>query len=324
MQRCVDTLLVAGGDAEIIIVDDGSTDRTAEIADGYAERFPDIVSVIHKQNGGHGSCVNLGVHSAKGLYFKVVDSDDWLDKEALEKLISTIRTHVNGSNLPDIYICNFIYFHAADKTNHVSRYGKKMPQGFVDWNKVKKFRFAHVILMHALVYNTRKLRENYTDLPENTFYVDNILAYAPLAHMLRAYYLDVDLYNYYIGREGQSVNISTAMSRYRQQITVMEIMAAAHSYDDIKKLPKGLKNYMFHYLLAVMMNTLMFALGKVSKERKSDVRAMWKRIKASDKKMYRKLKYRGYPLSVIFLPARLRSKLMMFGYRVLCKKIKLG
>lgn len=324
MHKCLDTLLTAGEDAEIIIVNDGSKDDTAKIADDYAAKYPDIVKVIHKENGGHGSGVNAGVHAASGLYFKVVDSDDWLEEGALKKLIATIREHLAIGNLPDLYVCNFVYFHAADNTEHVSRYTDKMAPGFIDWKRVKSFHYAHTMMMHALVYHTEKLREHYIDLPEHTFYVDNVFAYAPLAYMQNSYYLDVNLYYYYIGREGQSINIETAMKRYKQQITVMEMMMAAHRYEDIKKLPKGLRNYMFHYLDAVMMNTLMFACGKVSKERKADVKEMWKVMKANDKKLYRKIKYRGYALSVVFLPWWLRSKVMMLAYKIICRRVKLG
>ena len=83
MRKCVESLLIGGEDVEILIVNDGSTkDRTATIADEYAAKYPTIVKAIHKENGGHGSAVNAGIANATGLYFKVVDSDDWVKKEA--------------------------------------------------------------------------------------------------------------------------------------------------------------------------------------------------------------------------------------------------
>ena len=83
MRHCIETLLPGGEDVEIIIVDDGSTkDRTAEIADEYAAKYPGIVKAVHQENGGHGEAVNTGLRNATGLYFKVVDSDDWLDTES--------------------------------------------------------------------------------------------------------------------------------------------------------------------------------------------------------------------------------------------------
>ena len=78
MNKCIDSLLKGGEDVEIIIVDDGSSDRTSEIADDYVRRYPSIVKAVHQENGGHGEAVNTGIANATGIYFKVVDSDDWV------------------------------------------------------------------------------------------------------------------------------------------------------------------------------------------------------------------------------------------------------
>ena len=68
MRNCIDSLLTGGNDVEVIIVNDGSKDDTLKIANGYAEEYPDIVKVIDKENGGHGSGVNAGLNLASGLY----------------------------------------------------------------------------------------------------------------------------------------------------------------------------------------------------------------------------------------------------------------
>ena len=85
MKKCVDHALLGGELVEILIVDDGSTDDTAKIADAYAEKYPTIVKAIHKENGGHGDAVNTGIAHATGVYFKVVDSDDWLIKKPISR-----------------------------------------------------------------------------------------------------------------------------------------------------------------------------------------------------------------------------------------------
>lgn len=324
MRHCVDTLLTGGEEVEIIIVNDGSTDDTSLIAHEYEQKYPTIVRAVDKENGGHGSGVNMGVHSAKGLYIKIVDSDDWVDTDGLKALLDKIREHVKENNLPDLYICNYVYLHDYDKTAWICNYKKQLNEGFVNWDKVGTFHFAQTLMMHSLIYNTEKLREHYVELPEHTFYVDNIYAYAPLPYMQKAYYLNVNLYQYFIGREGQSINIQTCFKRYKQQINVQLIMCKAHKYEFLKSLPKGMRKYLYHDLHAVMMSTLMFTWGVNSKERRQAARAMWKEIKEYDKKLYNLIRYRGYPLSVIYLPPFIRPKIMMLAYKIIVKKYKLG
>ena len=91
MEKCIESLLPGGDDVEILIVDDGSHDRTAEIADAYEKKYPGIVRAIHQENGGHGEAVNAGIRNATGLYFKVVDSDDWVDLDAYRKILDKLR-----------------------------------------------------------------------------------------------------------------------------------------------------------------------------------------------------------------------------------------
>ncbi len=324
LQKCVDSLLIGGDDVEIIIVNDGSTDRTGEIADGYAEKYPDIVRVIHKENGGHGSGLNAGLKAASGLYFKVVDSDDWLDGQGLKTLLAAIREHKALNLLPDIYITNVVYNHVSDNTSFECRHDKKLNVGFVDWKKAKSFHYQHVILMHSLTYRTEKLREVGIVLPEHTFYVDNLYAFIPLPKLSNAYFINVNLYIYYIGRADQSVNIVNCIERYKQQIRVMKTMLTAYTLAELKTLPKGLKKYMLHYLHALMMVTLMFSCGKNTKERRADINEMWRELKQHDKKLYKKVRYCGYPLSVAFLPWCLRPKIMRLAYDILNKRTKIG
>ncbi len=97
MSKCINSLLIGGEEVEIIIVDDGSSDRTAEIADDYAEKYPTIVKAIHQENGGHGQAVNTGIQNATGLYFKVVDSDDWVNEEAYNEILKTLEELTRGA-----------------------------------------------------------------------------------------------------------------------------------------------------------------------------------------------------------------------------------
>ena len=177
MEKCIESLLVGGEDVEIIIVDDGSTkDRTAEIADAYAAKYPSIIKAIHKENGGHGSAVNTGIANATGLYFKVVDSDDWVKKEAYMQILAKLRELAGGSETLDMLISNFVYEKEGEKRKKVMSYKHILPQDkMFTWSDCHHFKKAHYILMHSVIFRTKLLQDCGIKLPEHTFYVDKCL-----------------------------------------------------------------------------------------------------------------------------------------------------
>ena len=139
MRRCIDSLLVAGEDAEIVIVNDGSSDNTAEIADEYAAKYPQTVRAVHKPNGGHGSGVNKGLELATGLYYKVVDSDDWVDEKALKRVLSAIRGMKAGEEA-DLIVCNYVYEYTDGSPSKPICYRHVFPDGkIVRWADTKPF-----------------------------------------------------------------------------------------------------------------------------------------------------------------------------------------
>ena len=323
MRRCIDTLLTGGEDVEIIIVNDGSTDETGKIAEEYAERFPNVTAV-NQENGGHGSGVNKGLELAQGLYFKVVDSDDWLETAALHTLLDTLWEHLEQDTPADLYLTNFVYEKVVEHARFVRRYTENFPQGrLFGWNEVKRFRNSNVLLMHSMLYRTDKLRESGVVLPEHTFYVDNIFAYKPLPYTKKLYYMNIDLYRYYIGREDQSVNRENIVKRYRQQIRVMKEMLNAYSYRDLNKLRSGLSQYMKHDLGVVMTLTMMFTTGGKENiaERKIALKELWENLRRKDEKMYSYLR-RSYPALVNWLPFRLCGTVMSCGYKFFRNKLK--
>ena len=109
MEKCVQSLLPGGEEVEILIVDDGSKDRTAEIADRLEKEHSGIVRAIHQENGGHGEAVNTGIANATGKYFKVVDSDDWVNESAYQQILNLIRRVVEEEQELDVLFSNFVY-----------------------------------------------------------------------------------------------------------------------------------------------------------------------------------------------------------------------
>ncbi len=250
MCKCIDSLLVGGEDVEIIVVDDGSTgDRTAEIADEYAAKYPTIVKAVHKANGGHGSAVNAGIDNATGLYFKVVDSDDWVKKEAYLQVLDTLRGLAGGATALDMLICNYVYEKEGEKKKKVIQYRRSLPTGTLfTWEDCHHFQRGHYILMHSVIFRTRLLRDCGLRLPEHTFYVDNLYVFEPLPAVKYMYYLDVNFYRYYIGRADQSVNEDIMISRIDQQLKVNRLMIdyLSEKRNELvkkKRLYQYMKNY---------------------------------------------------------------------------------
>jgi glycosyltransferase involved in cell wall biosynthesis len=109
MNKAIESLLIGSEDIEILIINDGSKDNTSVIADEYEKKYPNIIRAIHKENGGHGDAVNTGLKNASGLYFKVLDSDDWFDTESFKKVLNILRDMINSSKQLDMLIANYVY-----------------------------------------------------------------------------------------------------------------------------------------------------------------------------------------------------------------------
>lgn len=291
MNKCIDSLLPAGEDAEIIIVDDGSSDATASIADDYAGKYPSIVKAVHQENGGHGEAVNTGLRNAKGMYYKVVDSDDWLDEESLLKVMDTIRRIIEVRKRVDMIICNYVYEHVEDGESHVVKYDNALPENEIfGWGSVSRFRPDQNLLMHSVIYRTKILRECRLELPKHTFYVDNLFVYIPLPYVKTMCYLNVDLYRYYIGREDQSVNEQIMIKRIDQQILVNKIMIDSYS------LPKDVKNkklarYMIGYLSMICCVTSVMLIISGTEENNEKRKELWRDFKKKDRKMYNRVRF---------------------------------
>lgn len=322
MRHCVETLLTGGDDVEIIIVNDGSTkDNTAAIADEYAEKYPTIVKAIHKENGGHGSAVNAGIANATGLYFKVVDSDDWVKEDAYKAILNKLRELAGGSQALDMLISNFVYEKEGEKRKKVMHYRHILPRDkMFTWEDCRHFTKGHYILMHSVIFRTQLLKDCGIKLPEHTFYVDNLYVFEPLPYVKNMYYLDVNFYRYYIGREDQSVNEGIMISRIDQQIKVNKLMVdyfVEHKADIIKT--KRLYQYMRNYLEIVTTVSSILLIKANTPEHLEKKKEIWNYLKEKDKKLYRYLR-NGIMGGAMNLPGKSGRKISVEGYRI-CQKI---
>ena len=322
MNKCVDSLLTGGDDIEIILINDGSKDGTAAIADAYAEKYPAIVRVIHQENGGHGEGVNQGLRHATGMYYKVVDSDDWVNEDALRQVLDKLRSFVQREKPLDLMIANYVYEHVEDDTQKVMRYTNAFPQNTVfRWEDMKSFYPSQYLLMHSVIYRTEMLRGTGMELPKHTFYVDNIFVYQPLPDVKSIYYMDVDLYRYFIGRADQSVNEQVMIKRVDQQIRVAKLMMNQHDPYEVKRSYPKLGSYMINYMAMMMAISSVFLLMDGSAEALAKRDELWMTLKAHNKRLYQKLRF-GEISAAMILPTPLGRRMSLNVYRIAQKKFK--
>ncbi len=314
MRHAVESVLVGGEDVEILIINDGSVDDTGKIADELEQEYPGVIRAIHQENGGHGEAVNAGIRNAKGLYYKVLDSDDWMDREALVKVLEKLRSFIREGQLVDMFLANYVYEKPSVHKHKAIRYEGVFPQEKVfGWSDIKKFKISQNILMHSVIYRTQMLLDCGLELPKHTFYVDNIFVYTPLPYVKTMYYMDVDLYRYFIGRDDQSVNEKVMMGRIDQQIKVNKLMIDAHDLNKIKN--KKLRDYMVKYLAMMMTVSSVFLIKEGSEESLEKRTELWKYLKNSSRNTFRLVNKQ-----VLSKPMQIRGKagrkMVVWGYSI--------
>ena len=314
MEHCLTTLLSGGEDIEILIVDDGSTDDTAAIADRWAAAHPSVVRVIHQENAGHGGAVMTGIRNASGVYFKVVDSDDWVDEDAFARALDRLRAFVREDTDVDLLVTNYIY----DKTELGRRREIHYKRAFrentvLTWDDVRRFRPWENLLMHALIYRTDVLRRSGLELPKHTFYVDNLYCSVPLASVRTLYYMDVGLYHYFIGREGQSVQEATMIRRIDQQITVNKLMMEQLDLEHVPNERQRETIFHYHDMITTVTSIMLILGGTPEHLAKKD--ALWAYIRDEHPWEYGKLRHSLFGV-VMNLPGRAGRGFAVFCYRV--------
>ena len=167
--------------------------------------------------------------------------------------------------------------------------------------------------MHSVIYRTELLRNCGLKLPKHTFYVDNIYVYYPLPHVTSLYYLDVDFYRYFIGREDQSVNEKNMIKRIDQQLYVTRTMIDMYSMRKISS--RKLRNYMINYLAIMMTVSSIILIRSKTEENLEKKKALWKYLKEVDYRVYWKIRYSilGQTMN---LPGNSGRKVSVLAYEV--------
>lgn len=299
MAGCIESILKGGEDVEILIVNDGSKDDTAKIADEYMAKYPTIIKAIHQENAGHGGAVNAGIANATGLFFKVVDSDDHLEEKAYMEMMESLRGFAKEAeaaalenreaDIPDMVVANYVYDKVGEKHKKVMEYSRYFPEKQIfTWEEARKMRTGHYLLMHSIIYRTEVLHEVDLKLPEHTFYVDNIFAFKPFVAVEKLYYVNVNLYMYFIGRDDQSVQEDIMIKRIDQQYKVNNIMIEYMA--TVGEINPIVRKYMLNYLSIITAITSLLLIKINTKESLERKEALWNHIREVDAASYRAIR----------------------------------
>ncbi len=320
LDKVIPSLLVGGDEVEIIIVNDGSKDNTLEIAKNYEKANSNVI-VIDKENGGHGSTINEAVKIATGLYFKCVDADDWLDKDALLSLLERIKIDIENKKSPDLYLTNFVYENISKKRQDVWSLKKYFNVGkILSWKDIKPFNVKDFLMMHMFVYKLDILKQSKLSLPLHTFYVDNLYVYKPLYYVNTICYLDLDLYRYYVGRNDQSVSFEQVDLKYDHQLRVFKEASLYYTKEDLLKLNKPHYKEMIKAYFTILWLTQYYCLLGKRKGKYKEYKAVLRDFKKENPSFY-SLIHRDFPYFMysLLLPC-LKKLLVNIGYRFVIKK----
>ena len=239
INKCHDSLVVPDKQMErleVLAVNDGTPDNSALMAKEYEKKYPQTFKVIDKENGGHGSAWNRGVAEATGKYIKFLDSDDWFDNEDFSKLINRLEVCT-----ADVVFCNLDkHYQKQGYVRHLKlselNDGEIMRIADYDWpnwhNDSKVFDFWYC------TYRTSMIKSVHPLFLEKIFYDDAILFIAPMILGETFTYFDLNIYHYLLGREGQTMNISSQIAHAKDYIKVCKSMIAfaeQHNYEEDNK-----------------------------------------------------------------------------------------
>lgn len=220
---------------EVIVVNDGSVDGTASIGASFEKKYPETFRLIDKENGNYGSCVNAGLKQATGLFIKIMDADDSFETQELEKFISELVSSENNQESIDLFIMNW---HTVNsERNRIASYCHNKPNGtIIDLEKEECLdkHYNLDLVHHAIAYRTNKLKEMNYHQTEGISYTDQEWISIPLFNVKRIKYLSVDLYKYYIGREGQTMDETIYNSSVDKNLFVAKKMI--DTYNSLKDL----------------------------------------------------------------------------------------
>lgn len=283
---CIDEIMDC---IEVLIINDGSTDKSLSIAMEYEEKYPDTFRVISKENGGHGSGINYGIKYATGKYFKVVDSDDWVKREGIIKLVGTLK-----NTDADIVYSKFLWtFDNGTKDTKSFKVKAEFKEPFKGVEYGKEYKFDDIagktyIKMHNMTVKTDILKTNNIVIDEHLYYVDSEYILYPIPYAEKIIFIEDVVYYYRIGRSGQSVGIDKMKIYEGHYDKVLKSLCAF--YDILGKEIKcseAKKNYISVVIARIVAGKVKVALSfPFALNKKEQIREFDKMLKCEYKEIY--------------------------------------
>ena len=265
LEETIPTLLATryNEQLELMIVNDGSKDNTLEIANAFAQQYPNTIKVIDKENGGHGSTINAGIQQATGKYFKVIDADDWINSAEFERLIEYLH-QVDVDQVISPY--NEVYVD-SNEVNEIN-YLPGVSQEIFDYTQLLE-KVGIVPQMHSLTIRTSILKENNIHIGEKMFYVDTEYIIYPMPFVKQVAFFNAVVYQYRLGTLGQSVHISNYVKNRNMLKNVMfNIIRFAQSNEkQLGAKQKQMIDVTIYGMISLLVNAYL-AMEDVSTARK--------------------------------------------------------
>jgi len=245
LDKCLASLIIDDpilmSQLEVLVIIDGATDHSSEIAHDYENKYPNTFRVIDKENGNYGSCINRGLKDAAGKYIKVLDADDWFDTNNFKELLVFLQSRDEDVILSDFNIVR------CDGTIQWM-WNLQSPCG--DVLKINNLSPLHMS-MHAVMHKTQNLRDHNYHQTEGISYTDTEWFYLPFAYTEAITYFNKPVYQYLVGREGQTVESITVAKKIDQPIAIARKMMSEYSNVKVDNLHKK-------YLLGCIERILAF------------------------------------------------------------------
>ena len=231
ISRCLDSLINSGvlEKLDVVVVNDGSKDQTSKIVKEYVEKYKDSIHMIDKENGGHGSTINSSIKVAEGKYYKILDSDDWVDSNNLAKLVCYLE-----ANNVDLVLNPY---HEVAYSDHSVKKMVEMERNQLEYEikyDIKKLSEKCVLFMHSLTFKTDVIKKMGSIIDEHCFYVDMEYSIFPMLYVRNFVYLDYSVYQYLLGSQTQSMNIQNMIKRREQHLKVIKRLIEFYNNNESK------------------------------------------------------------------------------------------